>query len=184
MAALGADDEEEEPPGGERSYNFKDGQFIVKVFEDFLAAAIGVAVGQLSCIAETHVKKNFLGWHICRTKLARIFYSRHEFSHEKCSDIFPEMFEPLFCVSEKSRKIRAPPPPPPQNFPQNLPPKNKKITDELLQERREKNFRGPWLANPRTPYSIQKRPEPQISANFVLAIFFGGFQSLGGLKFV
>ena len=23
--------------------------------------------------------------------------SRHEFSHEKCSEIFPEFFEPLFC---------------------------------------------------------------------------------------
>ena len=26
-----------------------------------------------------------LGWHVCRTKLPQKFFSRHEFSHEKCS---------------------------------------------------------------------------------------------------
>ena len=29
------------------------------------------------------------------------FFSSYEFSYEKCSDIFPEFFEPLFCGSEK-----------------------------------------------------------------------------------
>ena len=60
------------------------------------------------------------------------FFSSHEFSYEKCSEIFPEFFEPLFCGSE-----RIPgkfPPNFPLNFP-NFPAKNqKKITDELLQE--------------------------------------------------
>ena len=64
------------------------------------------------------------------------FFSSHEFSHEKCSEIFPENFEPLFCGSEKiPGKF---PPNFPLNFP-NFPAKNKKkFTDELLQERREK----------------------------------------------
>ena len=73
------------------------------------------------------------------------FFSSHEFSYEKCSEIFPEIFEPLFCGSEKiPGKF---PPNFPLNFP-NFPAKNqKKFTDELLQECREKSlaltkFRG------------------------------------------
>ena len=31
-----------------------------------------------------------------------------------------------------------------------------------------------WLANPFPPYSLQKRPKPQICAKFVPAIFLGG----------
>ena len=65
-------------------------------------------------------------------------FSSHEFSYEKCSEIFPEIFEPLFCGSEKiPGKF---PPNLPLNFP-NFPAKNqKKFTDELLQERRENAF--------------------------------------------
>ena len=48
------------------------------------------------------------------------------FSREKCSEIDPEMLEPLFCGSKK--------------FPQNVPPPKKKFTDEFLQERREKSI--------------------------------------------
>ena len=69
---------------------------------------------------------SFLGWHVCRAKLARNIFSRREFSHEKCSEIFPEIFEPLFCGSEKkSRKI-------PAKIPGKLPSQKskKKITDE------------------------------------------------------
>ena len=40
-------------------------------------------------------------------KLARNIFLSYEFSHEKCSENFPEIFEPLFCGSEKSRKIPA-----------------------------------------------------------------------------
>ena len=70
----------------------------------------------------------------------KIFFSSHEFSYEKCSEIFPEIFEPLFCGSEKiPGKF---PPNFPQNFP-NFPAKNqKKFTDELLQERRENHVLG------------------------------------------
>ena len=51
--------------------------------------------------------------------------------------MFPEVFEPLFCGSEK---IPGKFPNFPLNFP-NFPAKNqKKITDELLQERREKKI--------------------------------------------
>ena len=66
------------------------------------------------------------------------FFLSHEFSYEKCSEIFPENFEPLFCGSEKiPGKF---PPNFPLNFP-NFPAKNpKKFTDELLQERRENLF--------------------------------------------
>ena len=67
------------------------------------------------------------------------FFLSHEFSYEKCSEIFPEILEPLFCGSDKiPGKF---PPNFPLNFP-NFPAKNqKKITDELLQERREKKWR-------------------------------------------
>ena len=51
------------------------------------------------------------------------FFSSHEFSYEKCSEIFPEIFEPLFCGSEKiPGKF---PPNVPLNFP-NFPAKNQK----------------------------------------------------------
>ena len=51
------------------------------------------------------------------------FCSSHEFSDEKCSEIVPEMFEPLFCGSEKiPGKF---PPKFPLNFP-NFPAKNQK----------------------------------------------------------
>ena len=54
----------------------------------------------------------------------KCFFSRHGFSHEKCSEFFLPKNEPLFCASEK--------------IPQNSRRKNslpiiKKITDELLQ---------------------------------------------------
>ena len=76
-----------------------------------------------------------LRWHVCRVNFARKIFSSHVFSYEKCSEIFPENFEPLFCGSEKiPGKF---PPNFPLNFP-NFPAKNqKKVTDELLQERRE-----------------------------------------------
>ena len=43
--------------------------------------------------------------------------------------------------------------------------------------------RRSWIANPFSPYSIQKCPEPRICSKFVPAIVFGG-SSQGGLKFV
>ena len=59
------------------------------------------------------------------------FFSSHEFSYEKCSEILSEIFEPLFCGSGN---IPGKFPP---NFPLNFPnfPLNfpKKFTDELLQ---------------------------------------------------
>ena len=58
----------------------------------------------------------------CLVKVARLqsefctkdyFFASHEFSYEKCSEIFPEsFFEPLFCGSEKI----------PGKFPPNFPP--------------------------------------------------------------
>ena len=82
-------------------------------------------------------KCKYLAWHVCRTKLARMMFSRHEFSHEKRPEISPEMFEPLFCGSEKipaklPPDFRKNPAKFPQNFPPNSLPKIKKITDELF----------------------------------------------------
>ena len=83
------------------------------------------------------------------------FFSSHEFSYEKCSEIFPEIFEPLFCGQKKMPGKF--PPNFPLNFP-NFPSKNqKKFTDELLQERRKKK-----LANPRHIHATQN---PQIPSN-------------------
>ena len=56
-----------------------------------------------------------------------------ESSHEKCSENFPEILEPLFCEFKEK----------PAKLPPNFPPKNqkKKFTDELLQDcREEKEF--------------------------------------------
>ena len=99
------------------------------------------------CCSTSQKKKS--PWRQKNVKVARlqsefctkdIFFSSHEFSYEKCSEIFPENFEPLFCGSEKiPGKF---PPNFPLNFP-NFPAKNrKKITDELLQER-GRNFGAP-----------------------------------------
>ena len=55
-------------------------------------------------------------------------FSSYEFSYEKCSEISPEMFEPLFCGSEKI---------PPKISQISLRKIKQKITDELLQDRRE-----------------------------------------------
>ena len=65
----------------------------------------------------------FLRWHVCRVNFARETFLGYEFSYEKCSEIFPE----IFCGSEeKSRKI-------PAKFPTKIPcEKSKKFTDELL----------------------------------------------------
>ena len=52
-------------------------------------------------------------------------FSSHEFSYEKCSEIFPEIFEPLFCGSEK---IPGKFPP---NFPLNFPNFPAKIKKKL-----------------------------------------------------
>ena len=60
--------------------------------------------------------KNILGGTSAERSWHERFFARHEFSHEKCSEIFPEFFEPLFCGSEKipqnsrqiSRKISLP----------------------------------------------------------------------------
>ena len=42
-----------------------------------------------------------LGWHVCRTKLTRNIFMEARTSHEKCPEIIPEHFEPLFCGSER-----------------------------------------------------------------------------------
>ena len=56
-------------------------------------------------------RQSLLRWHVCRVNFARKIFSSHEFSYEKCSEIFPENFEPLFCGSEKI----------PGKFPPNFP---------------------------------------------------------------
>ena len=62
-----------------------------------------------------------LGWHACRTKLARnVFFSRHEFS-QKNAPKFPRIFEPFFCRSEKN-PAKFPP-----NSPLNFRPEKQKI---------------------------------------------------------
>ena len=41
-------------------------------------------------------------WHVCRTK-----FSTHEVSHENCSEISPEFFEPLLCPEGPARHLDA-----------------------------------------------------------------------------
>ena len=67
------------------------------------------------------------------------FFLSYEFSYEKCPAILPEIFEP-YSVGQKKIPAKFPP-----NFPPNFPNFHakslKKITGELLQERREKKSR-------------------------------------------
>ena len=96
------------------------------------------ATSKTSKIVQKSVKAVRLQSEFCTKDLC----SSYEFSYEKCSEIFPEIFEPLFCGSEKSHKI-------PAKFPTKFPKfrceKSQKITDELLQERREKKMSNIFL---------------------------------------
>ena len=48
----------------------------------------------------------FLRWYVCRTKLARKnILSRHEFSHEKISEIFPDFLEPSFKNEKAAQRV-------------------------------------------------------------------------------
>ena len=69
---------------------------------------------------------NVLWWHVCRAKFARmIFFSSSAFLYEKCYEMFPDIFKPFICGSEKSRKI-------PAKFPAKFPcGKSKKIPTSL-----------------------------------------------------
>ena len=52
--------------------------------------------------------QNKLGWHVCRTKSARNLFFQLRIFSRKMLRFFPEIFEPLFCGSEKNpRKIPA-----------------------------------------------------------------------------
>ena len=93
------------------------------------------------CRGNVHKKIRFI------VKVARVqselctkdFFLNYEFSYEKCSEIFPEVFEPLYFGSERIF---------PPNFPPNFPAKNqKKNTDELLPERRENLLRKEGCGN-------------------------------------
>ena len=74
-----------------------------------------------------------LRWHVCRVNFfTKDFFELRIFLRKMLRN-FPEIFEPLFCGSNPGKFT----PNFPLNFP-NFPAKNqKKITDELLQERRE-----------------------------------------------
>ena len=67
-----------------------------------------VFLGNTRAANITTKKKNILGWHVCRMKLARNICSRRELSHEKCSEIFPDIFEPLFRGFKKFESRKDP----------------------------------------------------------------------------
>ena len=62
--------------------------------------------------------KNLLGWHMCRTKLARMIFFRGVNFITKIQK-FPEIVEPLFCGPKNSTNF-------PPNIQQKVTPKNKK----------------------------------------------------------
>ena len=87
---------------------------------------------QITKMSEFAIK--FLGWHVCRTKLARNLFSRHEIFSRKMLWNFPRnCWAFLLWVRKNPTKF-------PPNFPPDFSPKNQNITDELLQERRENKF--------------------------------------------
>ena len=91
---------------------------------------VSASVFQGSC----HV--NSLRWRVRGANFGTIHFSELRSFLRECSEMFPKRFEPLFCLSKKSRQIYC------QMF------LAKKNNDELLQERRENNS-GPksrWKA--------------------------------------
>ena len=78
------------------------------------------------------------------------FCSRHEFSHRKCSEIFPEILEPLFCVSEKD----------PANFPPDFPAKNQKISPTNFCRSAGRTFLE-ILENLKTPQSVENKGDSE-----------------------
>ena len=72
-------------------------------------------------------------WHFCRANFGpKDFFELRIFLTKNAPKFFLEIFEPLFCRSRRNPTKFQP------NFPQIFPSKHmKKITDELLQERRE-----------------------------------------------
>ena len=87
------------------------------------ASRSGLIHSDLSSLRKSKgVQEKGLRWHVCRVNLARKIFFELRISYEKCSEIFPEMFEPLFCGLENPTKFPANFP---LNFP-NLPAKNQK----------------------------------------------------------
>ena len=48
--------------------------------------------------------KSALGWHVCRTKLARKMFFEARISHEKCTEIFPNFSSLYFAGPQNSRQ--------------------------------------------------------------------------------
>ena len=62
----------------------------------------------LATVSTVSASEKNLRWHVCRANFVRrMFFLSYKLPYEKCSDIFPDIFEPLFCGSEKSPKIPA-----------------------------------------------------------------------------
>ena len=66
--------------------------------------------------------------------------------------------------------------------PHSSTPKLLRSHDQLLQLECTVQIRGPRVANPPTPYSVQKRPEPQICPKFVAAIVSVPFKEIEVIK--
>ena len=56
------------------------------------------------CGNSAETSRFLLGWHFCRTKLARIVLFQSRIFSRKCSEIFPEFFEPLIPRGPKDQK--------------------------------------------------------------------------------
>ena len=100
-----------------------------------LSKNYGVSWDQKSAkIVKIGQEGSFLKWHICRAKFGtKNVFGATNFLTKNAPKFSPESFEPLFCGSEKI----------PQNSPPNFPLKKQdNFTDELLQARRERSFKG------------------------------------------
>ena len=85
--------------------------------------------------------KDLLGWHVCRTELARkMFFEARIFSRKMLRNS-PRYLSPYFVGQKKSRQI-----PCHISCQISLPKIKKKYTDELLQERREKDLTYRWIS--------------------------------------
>ena len=83
----------------------------------------------------------------------------YEFSSEKCSEFFSEFVEPLFCGSEKSRKI-------PAKLPTTFPCENKKHSPTSFCRSTGRISRE--QVHPKKPHAPRKSPEECTSLSLAL----------------
>ena len=104
--------------------------------------------------------EHFLGWHVCRTKLARKMFSRHEVSHENCPENFPNLLNLYSVGPQNSRKISLPKIKN-KNHPRSFQERKESIIYICAKKSREL-FSALVIVKDRSTISIQPSPQPPL----------------------